>query len=288
LKQGDKMQLERRGYFIVDVPAFPPGKTMVLLKIPDGKAKDASIKSKVDPAKLQGSQTDGKKEDGKGKKDDAKGKNNADDGQNKKADAKAAPAKDDAKADGKADAKAKAKAKAAPAPERSVEDVSRLNIVVGRINKVWPHESAEKLYCEEIDLGESSGPRTIASGLRAHLKESDMQGKLVIVLANLKPRKMQGFESQGMVMCATGGDGKVELMKVPDGAKVGERVIIDGVDPWGEPDDKLNEKTGKNPWVATCEGFKTDAKKQGTWNGKVMKTSAGPVTSSTVVDGKIS
>merc|ERR1712217_809069 len=53
LKQGDKMQLERRGYFIVDVPAFPPGKTMVLLKIPDGKAKDASIKSKVDPSKLQ-------------------------------------------------------------------------------------------------------------------------------------------------------------------------------------------------------------------------------------------
>merc|ERR1712039_1061609 len=68
LKQGDKMQLERRGYFIVDVPAFPPGKTMVLLKIPDGKAKDASIKSKVDPSKLQGSQTDGKKDDSKAKK----------------------------------------------------------------------------------------------------------------------------------------------------------------------------------------------------------------------------
>jgi len=54
LNRGDKMQLERRGYFIVDKVAFPPGTPMVLIKIPDGRAKDMSMKSSVDPAKLQG------------------------------------------------------------------------------------------------------------------------------------------------------------------------------------------------------------------------------------------
>merc|ERR1711865_1146397 len=50
------------------------------------------------------------------------------------------------------------KAKKAPpakAPERDVEDVTRLNIRVGRINKVWAHEDSDKLFCEEIDLGVS-------------------------------------------------------------------------------------------------------------------------------------
>merc|ERR1712048_201777 len=56
LPKGSKIQLERRGYFIVDVPAFCPEKrtAMVLIKIPDGKAKDMGMASKVDVKKLQG------------------------------------------------------------------------------------------------------------------------------------------------------------------------------------------------------------------------------------------
>ncbi|CAE7344180.1 unnamed protein product, partial [Symbiodinium sp. CCMP2456] len=60
LPKGTMMQLERRGYFIVDRPAFQPGQgvspsePMVLVKIPDGKSKDMGMKSKVDPSKLQG------------------------------------------------------------------------------------------------------------------------------------------------------------------------------------------------------------------------------------------
>merc|ERR1719359_1852971 len=66
LQKGEKIQLERRGYYIVDSAAFPPGKPMLLIKIPDGKAKDMGMKSKVDPSKLQGGAADkGKKEKGK-------------------------------------------------------------------------------------------------------------------------------------------------------------------------------------------------------------------------------
>lgn len=294
LPKGTMMQLERRGYFIVDRPAFQPGQgvspsePMVLVKIPDGKSKDMGMKSKVDPSKLQGAA--GQKGE-KAEKDSAGGAASP----KVNGDAKASKADKGDKSDKaekgaeKADKGGKAKAKAAPgkapAAERPLEDFSRLNIRVGKINKVWPHPSADKLYCEEIDLGEGA-PRTIASGLRAHLKQEEMEGQLVTVLANLKPRKMQGFESQGMVMCATGADGKVELMQPPAGAKVGERVMAEGIEML-EPDDKLNEKTGKAPWPALMPGCVTNASKQGTYNGAIWMTSAGPVACKSVASGPI-
>merc|ERR1719499_548204 len=226
------------------------------------------MKSKVDPSKLQGAQAN-------------KGEKAA---QDAKATDKKAP-EADAKKGKKEEPKAKAKAKAAGKPaERPVDDITRLNIRVGRMQKVWPHPDAEKLFCEEIDLGEPSGPRTIASGLRAHMKEEDMVGQLVVVLANLKPRKMQGFESQGMVLCATSAEGKVELLKPPAGAKVGERVNIEGFE-MADPDDKLNEKTGKAPLEAVREGLLTDAERRGTFKGAVWQTSKGPVTAETVANG---
>merc|ERR1740121_1922438 len=180
---------------------------------------------------------------------------------------------------------AKPKAAAGKPSERPVDDITRLNFRIGRIQKVWPHPNADKLYFEEIDLGETTGPRTIASGLRDHLKPEDMDGKLVVVLANLKPRKMQGFESQGMVMCATK-DGKTTLLQPPAGAVVGERVAIEGVE-MADPDDKLNEKSGKAPWPAVEPGLVTDATKQATFKGAVMRVAAGPIIA-TAADGKIS
>lgn len=59
------------------------------------------------------------------------------------------------------------------------------------------HPTADKLYCEEIDTGDASGPRTIASGLRAHYSLEEMQGRRVVVIANLKPRPLVGFMSHG-------------------------------------------------------------------------------------------
>jgi len=273
LVRGDKMQLERRGFFIVDEPYFPT-KKMVLIKIPDGKGKDMAMTSKVDPTKLQGSanKKEAPAEAGSDKRAAAAA------GADKGAQAPAAAAEKGGKAK-------EAKAAPAKAAERPLEDISRLNIKVGRITKVWPHPDAEKLYCEEIDVGEAA-PRTIASGLRAHLKQEEMEGQLVIVLANLKPRKMQGFESQGMVMCCTSKEGKVELMQPPAGAKVGERVMVEGVEML-EPDDKLNEKTGKNPWVALAPGCLTNSSRQGTYNGAVWMTSAGPVTCKSAVGGTV-
>jgi phenylalanyl-tRNA synthetase alpha chain len=113
-------------------------------------------------------------------------------------------------------------------------DVSKLDIRVGVIKKAWLHEEADKLFCEEIDIGEESGPRKIASGLRAHYALDDLEGQRVLVLSNLKERKLVGFPSHGMVLCASSADGsKVEFIEPPADAKIGERVMVDGF--VGEP-----------------------------------------------------
>jgi methionine--tRNA ligase beta chain len=138
-------------------------------------------------------------------------------------------------------------------PARPVDDVTRLRIIVGKLKRVWAHPDADKLWCEEVDCGDEE-PRLIASGLREYYKTpEDMEGRMVLVLANLKPRPMRGFTSHGMLLCASTEDRGVELIEPPKDAKLGERVTIG--DLVGEPDEILNAK--KNPWEAVCEHFKT-------------------------------
>lgn len=113
--------------------------------------------------------------------------------------AAAAPAASSAKEEKKAGKKEKPAAAAAPAPAADKDedelDPSKLDIRVGVITKCWEHPDSEKLYCEEIDLGEAA-PRQIASGLRAFYPSvNDLTGRKVLVLANLKERALAGFKS---------------------------------------------------------------------------------------------
>lgn len=68
-------------------------------------------------------------------------------------------------------------------------NISALDIRVGQIIKAWPHESADKLYCEEINPGEDK-LRLIASGLRPFYSLEEMQNQRVLVLCNLKSRNL--------------------------------------------------------------------------------------------------
>lgn len=93
--------------------------------------------------------------------------------------------------------KEKAESKVAPPVETTAElDPSKLDIRVGLVKKCWAHPESDKLYCEEIDVGEET-VRSIASGLRAfYASASDIEGRKVLVLANLKERPLAGFKSQ--------------------------------------------------------------------------------------------
>jgi aminoacyl tRNA synthase complex-interacting multifunctional protein 1 len=134
----------------------------------------------------------------------------------------------------KKEKKAEAKPAAAAAAEEPELDPSKLDIRVGLVTRCWAHPESDKLYCEEIDVGEGAA-RSIASGLRAFYPcAGDIQGRLVLVLANLKERPLAGFKSQGMVLCASNADHSVvQLVDAPAGARPGDRVLFAGFH--GEP-----------------------------------------------------
>ncbi|KFR02779.1 Tyrosine--tRNA ligase, cytoplasmic, partial [Opisthocomus hoazin] len=79
---------------------------------------------------------------------------------------------------------------------------SRLDIRVGKVISVEKHPDADSLYVEKIDVGEPE-PRTVVSGLVQFVPKEQLQDRLVVLLCNLKPQKMRGVESQGMVLCAS-------------------------------------------------------------------------------------
>lgn len=159
-----------------------------------------------------------------------------------------------------------------PTESSDTIDISKLDIRVGVIKKAWAHEEADKLYCEEIDIGESD-PRKIASGLRAHYQLEDLEGQRVLVLANLKARKLVGFPSHGMVLCASSEDGrKVEFIEPPPGAAVGERITVEGFN--GEPATE-NQILKKKMLDVIFPDLKTNASGVATYKGVPLSTSAG-------------
>lgn len=137
-------------------------------------------------------------------------------------------------------------------PEKPV-DVSRLDLRIGKIVEVDKHPDADALYLEKIDCGDSTGPRTVISGLVNHVPIEEMRDRTVVVLCNLKPAKMRGILSEAMVMCASTPE-KVELIKPPEGAKPGDRVTFEKYP--GDPDAQLNPK--KKIWEQVAPDLKTN------------------------------
>mmetsp|Transcript_9082 Transcript_9082/g.13532 ORF Transcript_9082/g.13532 Transcript_9082/m.13532 type:complete len:397 (-) Transcript_9082:44-1234(-) len=109
-------------------------------------------------------------------------------------------------------------------------DPSKLDIRCGKVVKCWNHPESDKLLCEEVDVGDGAGvTRNIASGIRAHYTAEEFQGKMVVVLCNLKERAIAGFKSQGMVLCTANKEHtEVKLLEPPASAKVGDRITFPG------------------------------------------------------------
>ena len=194
-------------------------------------------------------------------------------------------AKKEAKAAEKAAAKAARKEAAeaeggagggdAAAAEKEV-DVSVVDIRVGKIVKAWEHPEADKLWAEEIDVGLEK-PLQVCSGLREFKTLEDMTNADVLVICNMKPNKMRGLNSEAMVLCASNEDHtKVDFVKPPSGAKIGERVTFEGFE--GEPEKVLNPK--KKQLDKVLPKLKTDADGVACYDGKKAMTSAGACTSS--------
>ena len=103
----------------------------------------------------------------------------------------------------------------------SIEDFAKLDIRLAKVLSAQRVEGSEKLLKLTLSLGDEE--RTVVAGIAKHYSPEELVGKKILMLANLKPRKIFGIESQGMVLALTSGD-KLSLI-VPDrdieeGAKV--------------------------------------------------------------------
>ena len=112
----------------------------------------------------------------------------------------------------KAPAKEEKKEEEQSAPaEITIDDFAKVQLKVGKVLECRKVEKADKLLCSTIDLGEEK-PRTIVSGIAKWYTPEEMVGKQVVVVANLKPVKLRGILSEGMVLCAEDKDGNLKLV----------------------------------------------------------------------------
>lgn len=172
-----------------------------------------------------------------------------------------------------------------PKKQNAIEDEiapHRLDIRVGKIVEVSKHPDADALYVEKIDVGDEQ-PRTIVSGLVQYVPIEEMQDRLVVVLCNLKPAKMRGVESCGMVLCASvenEGAKNVEPLIPASGSKAGDKVVIEGYES-GSPDAVLNPK--KKIWEKLQVDLKTSSNLEAEWQNNPLFTTAGKIDRKSVV-----
>ena len=107
-------------------------------------------------------------------------------------------------------------------PEISYEDFSKLQFQVGEIISCEAVPKSKKLLCSQVKIG--SQVKQIVSGIKAHYSPEEMVGKKVMVLVNLKPAKLAGVLSEGMLLCAEDAEGNLSLMTpektMPAGAEI--------------------------------------------------------------------
>lgn len=186
------------------------------------------------------------------------------------------------KAQSSKEEKAAKLAKKKKGEENTKIDVTRLDLVVGEITKVWNHPDADTLYVENIDIN-GEKPLQVCSGLVKHIPIDRMLNARVVLVANMKPTKMRGVESQAMVLCATdpNDSDKVEIVTPPKGAAIGERVTFEGYE--NDPDEKLNPK--KKVFEAVQPDFLVNKDGVATYKNVAFGTSAGPCTVESIREG---
>jgi methionyl-tRNA synthetase len=105
----------------------------------------------------------------------------------------------------------------------SIEDFARIDLRVARVAEAATVEGSDKLLRLTLEL-EDGKLRTVFSGIRSRYRPEQLLGRLVVVVANLAPRKMRFGVSEGMVLCATDESGAVFLLEAGTGARPGMKV----------------------------------------------------------------
>ena len=109
-----------------------------------------------------------------------------------------------------------------PKEEITFDQFGAMQFQVGEIIACEEVKKSKKLLCSQVKIG--SQVKQIVSGIKAHYTPEEMVGKKVMVLVNLKPAKLAGVLSEGMLLCAEDADGNLSLMvpekEMPAGAEI--------------------------------------------------------------------
>lgn len=107
--------------------------------------------------------------------------------------------------------------------EITIDDFDKVQLRIGEIIKCEEVPKSKKLLCSQVKMG--SEVRQIVSGIKQHYSAEEMVGKKVVVVANLKPAKLAGILSEGMLLCAEDENGELSLLtsekNMPNGAEIG-------------------------------------------------------------------
>ena len=108
-------------------------------------------------------------------------------------------------------------------PEITIDDFAKVQLRIGEILKCEEVPKSKKLLCSQVKIG--SEVKQIVSGIKHQYSAEEMVGKKVVVVANLKPAKLAGILSEGMLLCAEDADGNLALLNaekdMPNGAEIG-------------------------------------------------------------------
>ena len=106
--------------------------------------------------------------------------------------------------------------------EITFDDFEKMQFQVGEVIACEEVKKSKKLLCSQVKIG--SQVKQIVSGIKKHYSAEEMVGKKVMVLVNLKPAKLAGVLSEGMLLCAEDENGELSLMvpekKMPAGAEI--------------------------------------------------------------------
>ncbi|MCI7813006.1 MAG: methionine--tRNA ligase [Lachnospiraceae bacterium] len=132
------------------------------------------------------------------------------------------PAKPEEKEEEKKEESAESVIDVEAKPEITFEEFGKMQFQVGEIIACEEVKKSKKLLCSQVKIG--SQVKQIVSGIKAHYSAEEMVGKKVMVLVNLKPAKLAGILSEGMILCAEDENGELALMvpekKMPAGAEI--------------------------------------------------------------------
>ena len=108
-------------------------------------------------------------------------------------------------------------------PEITIDDFDKVQLRIGEILKCEEVPKSKKLLCSQVKIG--SEVKQIVSGIKQQYSAEEMVGKKVVVVTNLKPAKLAGILSEGMLLCAEDADGNLSLLSaekdMPNGAEIG-------------------------------------------------------------------